>query len=47
MPILFVVLAMIFCHIVDDYYLQGTLANLKQKSFWEKRYIDTITLWLL
>lgn len=28
---------MIFCHIVDDYYLQaGLLANLKQKSNWEK-----------
>lgn len=26
---------MIFCHIVDDYYLQGLLAKLKQKSFWE------------
>lgn len=28
-------LCMIFCHIVDDYYLQGLLAKLKQKSFWE------------
>ena len=36
MPILFIILAMIFCHIVDDYYLQGALANLKQKSYWEK-----------
>lgn len=40
MPILFIILAMIFCHIVDDYYLQGTLANLKQKSFWEKNAPD-------
>lgn len=31
---------MIFCHIVDDYYLQGLLANLKQKSWWEKQAPD-------
>lgn len=29
-------LAMLFCHIVDDYYLQGWLASAKQKSWWEK-----------
>ena len=33
---LFVLLAMIFAHIVDDYYLQGVLANMKQKQWWEK-----------
>lgn len=27
-------LVMIFCHIVDDYYLQGWLASAKQKSYW-------------
>lgn len=27
---------MFFCHIVDDYYLQGILASMKQKSWWEK-----------
>lgn len=32
----FILMAMVFCHIVDDYYLQGVLANLKQKSWWEK-----------
>lgn len=26
---------MVFCHIVDDYYLQGVLANLKQKKWWK------------
>ena len=26
---------MIFCHIVDDYYLQGWLASTKQKKWWE------------
>lgn len=29
---------MIFFHIVDDFYLQGPLANMKQKSWWEKNY---------
>ena len=32
----FVVLAMIFCHIFDDYVLQGILAQLKQRSWWEE-----------
>lgn len=37
---LFVLLAMVFCHIVDDYYLQaiGPLASMKQKSWWEANY---------
>lgn len=30
-------LLMIFMHIVDDYYLQGILANMKQKRWWETR----------
>ena len=25
---------MIFCHIVDDYYLQGILASMKQRKWW-------------
>lgn len=29
-------LSMIFCHIVDDYYLQGWLASAKQKEWWAK-----------
>ena len=33
---LFVVLSMIFCHVVDDYYLQGWLASAKQKKYWEE-----------
>ena len=28
---------MIFAHIVDDYYLQGILASMKQKSWWKKQ----------
>ncbi len=31
-----VLLIMIFLHIVDDYYLQGILANMKQKDWWNK-----------
>lgn len=27
---------MLFLHIVDDYYLQGLLASLKQKKWWEE-----------
>lgn len=34
---IFILLAMIFCHVVDDYYLQGILANLKQKSWWRRQ----------
>ena len=31
---------MVFCHIVDDYYLQGKLALFKQKSWWEENAPD-------
>ena len=30
-----ILIAMIFCHIVDDYYLQGILASMKQKEWWQ------------
>ena len=33
---IFIVLWMIFFHIVDDYYLQGWLASSKQKRWWEE-----------
>lgn len=36
-----ILLCMIFCHIVDDYYLQkGVLTNLKQKKWWETNAPD-------
>lgn len=35
---MFVLLAMIFCHIVDDYYLQGILASMKQRKWWEEHH---------
>lgn len=31
---------MIFGHIVDDYYLQGILASMKQKSWWKENAPD-------
>lgn len=37
MSIWFILITMIFLHIIDDYVLQAPcLCNLKQKSFWEK-----------
>ena len=37
MSSIFILAAMIFLHIIDDYVLQAPrLCNLKQKSFWEK-----------
>ena len=33
---IFILITMIFCHIIDDYYLQGWLASGKQKSWWDK-----------
>lgn len=32
----FILVLMFFCHIVDDYYLQGWLASAKQRSWWEQ-----------
>ena len=31
---------MLFCHIVDDYYLQGVLAKMKQTSWWREQTND-------
>ena len=42
MNILFVFILMIFCHIVDDYYLQGWLASAKQKQWWEANAPDKL-----
>lgn len=36
MTSVFIILAMVFCHIVDDYYLQGCLASMKQKKWWQE-----------
>lgn len=34
--LIFVFIGMLFCHVFDDYFLQGCLANLKQRVWWEK-----------
>ena len=39
---LFVFILMIFCHIVDDYYLQGWLASAKQKQWWKDNAPDKL-----
>lgn len=33
---IFILLLMLFCHIVDDYYLQGWLSSAKQRKWWEQ-----------
>lgn len=38
----FVILLMIFCHIVADYNLQGWLASAKTKEFWEQNAPDEL-----
>lgn len=38
----FILLLMIFCHIVDDYYLQGWLASAKQKKYWQENAPDNM-----
>lgn len=37
-----VLLFMLFTHIVDDFYLQGVLAKLKQKSWWAENYPQSL-----
>ena len=33
---IFILISMIFFHIIDDYYLQGCLASMKQKHWWKQ-----------
>lgn len=42
MKFVFILLSMIFFHIVDDYYLQGWLASAKQKSWWQENAPDKL-----
>lgn len=39
---IFIFVCMLFCHIVDDYYLQGWLASAKQKEWWQKNAPDLL-----
>ena len=36
----FIALAMVYMHIIDDYVLQGILAQMKCKSWWDKNVPD-------
>lgn len=38
--IILICMATLWLHIADDFYLQGMLANLKQKSWWEEHARD-------
>lgn len=38
MNFVFLILCMIFCHIVDDYKFQGILASMKQKDWWVQEF---------
>lgn len=42
MNIATVLILMLFAHIVDDFYLQGILAAMKQKSWWERNAPDKL-----
>lgn len=33
---LLILFIMIFCHLIDDYKLQGILANMKQRKWWQE-----------
>ena len=37
-----ILFCMLFLHIVDDYYLQGILSQMKQKKWWEKNAPDKL-----
>ena len=34
---IFILLSMVFLHIIDDYKLQGILASMKQQNWWQKQ----------
>lgn len=38
----FLILLMIFLHIIDDYVLQGILASMKQKAWWKENAPDEL-----
>lgn len=39
---IFILLLMLFLHIFDDYYLQGRLSDMKQKSWWRAQTNNTL-----
>lgn len=39
---IFILLSMVFLGIVDDFYLQGILGNLKQKKWWDEHHPEKL-----
>ena len=39
---IFILLLMVFLHIIDDYKLQGILASMKQKKYWKENAPDIL-----
>lgn len=39
---LVILAAMVFCHIADDYYFQGILAQMKQREWWRQNAPDSM-----
>ena len=39
---LVILIAMLYFHIIDDYYLQGFLAQAKQKSWWMENFPEAL-----
>jgi len=37
---IFMLFIMLFCHVVDDFYLQGPLAGMKQAEWWTQKIKD-------
>lgn len=42
MKFFILLICMLFCHIVDDYYLQGILSSMKQKEWWKNNAPQTL-----
>lgn len=36
----FILIVMILLHVIEDFHLQGILADMKQKSWWSKQLVD-------
>lgn len=42
MKLFSLLIVMIFFHILDDFYLQGTLADMKQKEWWTRQTTESM-----
>jgi hypothetical protein len=42
MKFILIWLAMMFFHVVDDFHLQGVLAQMKQKDWWREHYDNSL-----